>query len=112
MTDKIVDIAALQRLYATILQRRNTDSTKSYTAKLLESGPSACAQKLGEEAIETIIAGLSNDKGAAAAESADLLYHLFAFWASIDLHPDEVMKKLADREGVSGIVEKNARPKS
>src|SRR5215468_6079598 len=102
----------LQRLYATIAARKTADPGSSYTAKLLHQGRTRIAKKMGEEAVETAIAAVANDSDAVVAESADLLYHLLVLWADCGVEPDEVWRKLADREGTSGLVEKASRPQT
>ncbi len=101
----------LARLHALIASRRGGDPGASYTAKLFAEGRERIAKKLGEEAIETIIAALGGDKRAIAQESADLLYHLLVLWADARLAPDDVWAELERREGVSGIAEKSGRAK-
>lgn len=101
----------LTRLYQTIEARKDADPSTSYTAKLLEKGVGKCAQKMGEEAVETAIAAVSEGKKEVIAESADLLYHLMVLWAATDVTPDEVFEALKKREGQSGIAEKAARKK-
>ena len=100
----------LERLYATIASRKTADPGSSYTAKLLHQGRSVIAKKMGEEAVETAIAAVGNDSDAVVAESADLIYHLLVLWADCGVEPEEVWKKLAAREGTSGLAEKAARP--
>ncbi len=100
----------LARLQATIEARRGADPASSYTAKLL-ADPEYAAKKLGEEAVETVIAALKSDKDALAAESADLLYHWLALLAAAGVSPDAVAEKLEAREGRSGLEEKASRPK-
>ncbi len=100
----------LQRLYDTIAARKTADPGSSYTAKLLHQGRSVIAKKMGEEAVETAIAAVGNDSDAVVAESADLIYHLLVLWADCGVEPEEVWKKLAAREGTSGLTEKAARP--
>ena len=65
-----IDATILDRLYAVIDSRKGADPATSWTAKLLSGGPEAAAKKLGEESAETIIAALTQDKAALAAESA------------------------------------------
>ena len=103
----------LQRLAATIETRKGGDQTASYTAKLLND-PALAAKKLGEEAVETVIAAVApksqgGGPDALAAESADLLYHWLALMAASGVSLDAVAEKLAAREGTSGIAEKAAR---
>ena len=100
----------LQRLYDTIAARKTADPGSSYTAKLLQQGRTTIAKKMGEEAVETAIAAVANDSDAVVAESADLLDHLLVLWADCGVEPEEVWKKLAAREGTSGLVEKASRP--
>lgn len=103
----------LQRLAATIESRKGGDPAASYTAKLL-ADPALAAKKLGEEAVETVIAAVAlksqqGDPDALVAESADLLYHWLVLLAASDVSLDAVADKLAAREGVSGLAEKAAR---
>jgi phosphoribosyl-ATP pyrophosphohydrolase len=98
----------LARLSATIESRRGGDPAASYTAKLL-ADPALAAKKLGEEAIETVIAATQGDKGALAAESADLIYHWLVVLAAAGVSLEEVAAKLEAREGTSGLDEKAAR---
>lgn len=102
----------LARLAAAIADRKGADASESYTAKLLDKGIEKCAQKLGEEAVETAISAASRDKAGVVAESADVLYHLLVLWAAMDVDPAEVYGELARRESVSGIAEKASRKKS
>lgn len=102
----------LEHLYQVILSRRGADPMQSNTAKLFAKGKKKIAQKLGEEAVETLIEGVKGDKDGVIAESADLLYHLLVLWAELDVKPEEVWDALRAREGISGIAEKAARPKS
>jgi phosphoribosyl-ATP pyrophosphohydrolase len=97
---------ALDRLFQAILDRRGADPETSYTAKLFHRGRAKIAQKLGEEAIETVIEAVKGDQ-----ESADLLYHLLVLWADAGLRPTDIYDVLAAREGVSGIAEKASRKK-
>jgi phosphoribosyl-ATP pyrophosphohydrolase len=102
----------LDRLYATIASRRGADPSTSYTAKLMARGRDKLAQKLGEEATEAVIEAIKGDREKLVAESADLLYHLLALWATLDIKPDDVWDELARREGVSGLAEKAARDRA
>ena len=101
----------LGRLYAAIEARRGADPEESYTARLFERGPEKIAQKLGEEAVETVIAATAGRRADVVTESADLLYHLLVAWAQAGVAPEDVWAELARREGVSGIAEKRARNK-
>jgi phosphoribosyl-ATP pyrophosphohydrolase len=96
------------RLAAVIESRKGADAAASYTAKLL-ADPSLAAKKLGEEAIEAVIAATQGDKAALAAESADLIYHWLVVLAAAGVSLDEVAAKLEAREGTSGLAEKASR---
>ncbi len=102
---------AIDTLFAVIESRKGADPDTSYTAKLFAKGRKKIAQKVGEEAVETALAAVSETPAAVAAESADLLYHLLVLWAETDVSPDEVWAELNRRAGVSGIEEKNSRKK-
>lgn len=100
----------LDALEATILARRGADPASSYVAGLFARGRGKIAQKVGEEAIETVIAATSEpDK--IVSEAADLLFHLLVLLADADLSLDDIRAELARREGVSGHDEKAAREK-
>lgn len=99
----------LDRLFATIATRKGAAADGSYTASLFARGRGRIAQKLGEEATETVIAAMGEDPRAIVPEAADLLYHLFVLLADAGLSLDDVRAELARREGVSGHDEKAAR---
>lgn len=101
----------LERLFETIVSRKTADPTTSYTAKLFSRGRARIAQKVGEEAVETVIAASTNDTAHIVTESADLLYHLLVLWADAGIRPEQVWQMLESREGISGIAEKNSRTK-
>ena len=102
--------AVLERLHATILQRRKEgDVENSHSARLLARGTAKVAQKLGEEAVETVIEALSGNRPALIGESADLLYHLIGVWVDAGIAPADVWAELVRREGISGIAEKASR---
>lgn len=100
----------LARLEATIAARRNADPSTSYVAKLHARGLGKIAQKVGEEATETVIAALSGDADELTGEAADLLFHLLVLLGARDVPLAAVLAELDRREGVSGIVEKASRP--
>ena len=99
----------LERLAETIRARRNETAAKSYTRQLLEGGPVKCAKKLGEEAVETVIAGVHQDDAALTGEAADLLYHLLVLLEARSIALEDVLAVLDGRMGLSGIDEKAAR---
>lgn len=96
-------------LLATIIERRSGDPATSYVAKLTAKGRAKMAQKLGEEAVEVVIAAMSDDKAGMVSESADLMFHLAVLLADAGLSFDDVRAELERREGVSGIEEKAKR---
>ncbi len=104
-------VAVLERLYATLASRKGGDPETSYTARLFSRGTAKIAQKLGEEAVETLIEAVRGNRRALTEESADLLYHLLVLWADAGVEPAEVWAVLAAREGTSGVDEKKNRSK-
>ena len=98
----------LTRLEATIRARRGGDPASSYVASLFAKGTPSIAQKVGEEAVETVIAALREPDGL-AAEAADLVFHLLVLLADAGLELADVTAELARREGLSGIEEKASR---
>ena len=103
--------AALERLWRVIESRRGADPATSYTAKLFARGNAKIAQKLGEEAVETVIEGARGNAAGIVAESADLLYHLLVLWADAGVTPVQVWRALESRAGTSGVDEKQSRPR-
>jgi len=102
-------LATLARLEAVIAERRAADPSTSYVAKLSARGTAKIAQKLGEEAVEAVIAAMADDREGLIGESADLLFHLLVLLADKGVALSDVAAELERREGVSGIVEKAAR---
>ena len=98
-------------LAATIDARAASGGEASYTRKLLDKGVAHCAKKFGEEAIETALAAVSEDRAALIAEAADLLYHLLVVLESRGVALAEVEAALARRITRSGLEEKAARPR-
>jgi phosphoribosyl-ATP pyrophosphohydrolase len=99
----------LERLEAVIAQRRGAAAGDSYVASLFAKGREKIAQKVGEEATETVIAALSGDPAKLTAEVADLLFHLMVLLADANVCVDDVLAELDRRDGISGIAEKAAR---
>lgn len=99
----------IDRLYARLESRRSVEAGQSYTASLLAKGKPECARKVGEEAIETVIAVTTQNRTAVVKESADLLYHLLVLWLARDIRPAEIYAELCARESQSGLQEKAAR---
>ncbi len=101
--------STLERLEATIAARRAADPESSYVAKLFAKGLPKIAQKVGEEATESVIAALSGSNDELVGEAADLLFHLMVLLAAKDISLVQVLAELDRREGNSGIAEKAAR---
>jgi phosphoribosyl-ATP pyrophosphohydrolase len=87
----------LDDLYTVIASRKGGNPEESYTASLFDKGIAKIAQKVGEEAVETLIDGVSGPKERVISESADLLYHLLVLWAAREIKPDEVWAELDKR---------------
>lgn len=96
-------------LAATIDARAASGGEASYTRKLLDKGTDHCAKKLGEEAVETVIAAVENNRDHLIAESADLVFHLLVLLKSRGITLAEVEDVLAQRTQMSGLEEKAAR---
>lgn len=101
--------AILARLEAVVAQRRSGDPESSYVAQLHARGLPVIARKLGEEAVETVIAALSGGEEDVVREAADLVFHLLVLLSAKDIAFDAVLKELARREGLGGLEEKAAR---
>lgn len=101
--------ATLHRLEQVIAERKGADPATSYVAQLHTRGLPVIARKLGEEAVEAVVAALSGSDGQVAAESADLLFHLLVLLSAKDIPLDDVLAELARREGLSGLEEKAGR---
>ena len=104
MADDILD-----RLQATIAERKSADAGASYTASLFQKGRARIAQKLGEEAVETVIAAVENDRDHLIAESADLVFHLLVLLKSRGVKLEDVEAALEKRTAMSGLEEKASR---
>ena len=107
----------LERLSAVIESRKPAnggDPSASYVAKLFAKGDDAILKKIGEEAVETVMAAKDVRAGADASkllcETADLWFHSIVLLAQFGLTPQQVLDELARREGISGIEEKASRP--
>ena len=87
----------LDDLYTVIASRKGGNPEESYTASLFDKGIAKIAQKVGEEAVETVIDGVSGPKNRVISESADLLYHLLVLWAARDVEPDAIWAELGKR---------------
>jgi len=99
----------LHDLEAIVAARAEADPSESWTAKLVAAGPERAAKKLGEEAVETVIAALGEDTDALVAESADLLYHWLVVCRVRGVALEQVLAELERRTAQSGLAEKAAR---
>jgi phosphoribosyl-ATP pyrophosphohydrolase len=100
----------LADLAATIARRAHeADHASSYTARLVASGTGGCARKFGEEAIEAVLAAVTEDDAHLTAEAADVLYHLLVVLESRKVPLAAVMAELERRTGESGLSEKTRR---
>lgn len=95
-----------------VAERARSMDGSSYTASLFAKGQIRAAKKLGEEAVETVIAAVSGDRAEVVMESADLLYHLLVVLKIADVPLDEVLAELQRRTAQSGLEEKAGRPKA
>ena len=102
----------LDDLETIVAERAKASPDSSWTAKLVAAGQTKAAKKLGEEAVETVIAALSQDRQDLVAESADLLYHLLVVLRIADIPLQDVLDELQRRTGQSGLQEKASRPTS
>lgn len=101
-------LADLERIVA---ERSAASPEESWTAKLIAAGPERAAKKLGEEAVEAVIAAVKGDREELIAESADLIYHLLVVLRARNVALRDVLSQLEARTGRSGLAEKAARPR-
>jgi phosphoribosyl-ATP pyrophosphohydrolase len=106
-----IDSRVIERVFEVIESRRDGDRKQSYVAKQIKRGRAKLAQKLGEEAVETVIAAIRDDNREIVSESTDLLFHMMMLWADAGIKPADIFAELARREGLSGITEKKLRKK-
>ncbi|MGH6617175.1 phosphoribosyl-ATP diphosphatase [Sphingomonas sp.] len=99
----------LTSLETVIRDRRGADPSTSYTASLFAKGRAKIAQKVGEEAVETVIAAVRDDRAELVGEATDLMFHLLVLLADAGLSLDDVRAEMKRREGMSGIDEKASR---
>ncbi len=102
--DNIVDA-----LYRVVQERKANPSDSSYTVSLLRKGIDTILKKMGEEAVELVIAGKGGNRDEIVYETADLLYHLLVLLGYYDIEPEEIYAELRRRFGISGIEEKESR---
>lgn len=101
----------LEKLAAVIEQRKQADPNSSYVAGLYAKGLDEILKKVGEEAIETVIAAKGGDAAQLVHETADLWFHTLVMLAARGLGPNAILDELEGRFGLSGLEEKAARGK-
>lgn len=106
MTDTKFTLHDLERIVA---ERANAADGSSWTAKLVAGGMEKAGKKFGEEAIETLMAALSESDEALVGESADLLYHWLVVLYLRNIPLDTVLAQLQNRTAQSGLAEKASR---
>ncbi|MEN5387422.1 bifunctional phosphoribosyl-AMP cyclohydrolase/phosphoribosyl-ATP diphosphatase HisIE [Aliarcobacter skirrowii] len=111
LVDTSKTYSVIDSLYHTIQERKNEDTTKSYTAKLLKGDTNSMLKKIVEEAGEFCFAIKDKNKDEAIYEAADITYHILVAMASLNIDPDRVKQELKRRFSISGIEEKNSRKK-
>ena len=99
----------LDDLARIVAERAAAPAAESYTAKLMADGPARAAKKLGEEAVEAVIAAVQGDRPGLTAEAADVLYHLLVVLQGANIPLSDVMAELERRTAQSGLAEKAAR---
>jgi phosphoribosyl-ATP pyrophosphohydrolase len=106
----------LSALAQVLEQRKSADAGKSYVASLHQKGLNKILEKVGEEAIETILAARDVQAGADSdvliSETADLWFHSLVMLSHLNLGPDQVLEELRKRFDISGIAEKASRPQT
>ncbi len=101
--------SVLERLAVTFESRKAADPKSSYVASLMAKGDDAILKKVGEEAIEFLLAAKNSDKQHLVAEAADVWFHMLVLMSHKGLHPNDILDELSRREGLSGLDEKAAR---
>ncbi|MGH6674045.1 MAG: phosphoribosyl-ATP diphosphatase [Xanthobacteraceae bacterium] len=99
----------LHDLEKRVQDRAQASTDVSYTRKLIDRGVAQCAKKLGEEAVEAVIAAIAEDRGRMIGEAADMLYHLLVVLHVRGITLDEIEAELGARTRRSGLDEKAAR---
>ena len=99
----------LPRLEDVIARRLMALPDESYVARLHARGLRVIARKLGEEAVEAVVAALADDDAALIGEAADVIFHLMVLLAEKGIPLADVLDELERREGVSGLAEKALR---
>lgn len=87
----------LKELYDLVKDRKTSDTPNSYTKSLFAKGRTRISQKVGEEAVETVIAAMKNDKEEFTNEVCDLVFHLFVLMADMNVSLDDIIIELQKR---------------
>lgn len=102
----------LSDLEKIIAERAKASPEESYTAKLISRGMDVAAKKLGEEAVEAVIAAVNQNRANLVAESADVLYHLLVVLKAANIPLSQVLDELKTRTSQTGLQEKASRAKT
>jgi phosphoribosyl-ATP pyrophosphohydrolase len=100
-------MTVLERIAQTLESRKDADPARSYSASLFNQGEDAILRKIGEEAIETLLAAKENDR--LVREMADLWFHCLVLLSYRGIKPEAVLSELERRENISGLDEKATR---
>ncbi len=109
--EKEIEYNFIDKLYHTLLDRKNANPETSYVSSLYHKGENSLLKKVAEEAAEFCFAVKDNDTKEIIYEAADLAFHTLIALALKNIHPEAVLEELKRREGVSGIEEKRNRKK-
>ncbi len=101
----------IQKLTDVLKERKDSDPSSSYVASLYSKGLNSILKKVGEESAETIIAAKDGKREEIIYETADLWFHTMIMLVEQGIEPNDVLQELERRFGLSGIEEKNSRPK-
>jgi phosphoribosyl-ATP pyrophosphohydrolase len=112
LEETVLSEFALNDLEKIVALRAKAAPEESWTAKLVAAGQTKAAKKLGEEAVETVIAAISQDREDLVSESADLVYHLMVVLNIAKIPLQDVLDELERRTGQSGLQEKASRASS
>jgi len=110
MTNSSHSVDTLTALAAVLESRKSANPADSYVARLYQDGTDTMLQKVGEEAVEFLLAGKSSNSEHLVAEAADVWFHMLVFLSHRGLGPDDILNELNRREGLSGLDEKASRP--
>lgn len=104
------DVSGVLSALADVIEsRKGSDPQKSYVAKLFSKAPDGVLKKIGEEAVECVMAAKDENKKDIIYETADLWFHSLVMLSQYDLRPELVLAELERREGLSGLEEKRRR---